>query len=36
MINVKELVECELVEETEVLEENVPECPFVRYKSHMT
>jgi hypothetical protein len=36
MMNVELSVECELAGETEVLGENLPQCHFVRHKSHMT
>jgi hypothetical protein len=36
MMSVKQSVECELAEETEVLAENLPECHFVYHKSHVT
>jgi hypothetical protein len=36
MVNVEQLVEFELAEETEVLGENLPQSHFVHYKSHMT
>jgi hypothetical protein len=36
MMIVEQSVECELAEETEVLGENMPRCPFVHHKFHMT
>jgi hypothetical protein len=36
MVTVELLVECQLVEETEVLEENLSQCPFTHHKYHMT
>jgi hypothetical protein len=35
MLNVEQSVEC-LARETEMLGENLPQCRFVHYKSHMT
>jgi hypothetical protein len=35
MMSVEQLEEL-LARETEVLGENVPQCPFVYHKSHMT
>jgi hypothetical protein len=35
MINVAQLVECELAGETEVLGENLSQCHFIHYKSHI-
>jgi hypothetical protein len=36
VVNVEQSVEWELAGETEVLEENLPQCNFVQHKSHMT
>jgi hypothetical protein len=36
MMSVEQSVEWELVGETEVLGENLPQCHFVHHKSHMT
>jgi hypothetical protein len=36
MMIMEQLVEFELAGETEVLGENLPQCHFVRHKSHMT
>jgi hypothetical protein len=36
MMNVEQSVESELAGETEVLGENLPQCHYVHYKSHMT
>jgi hypothetical protein len=36
MMIVEQSVECELIGETEVLGENLPQCHFVHHKSHMT
>jgi hypothetical protein len=35
-MSVEQSVEFELAGETEVLIENLPQCHFARYKSHMT
>jgi hypothetical protein len=35
MMSVEQSVEC-LVRETEVFEENLPQCRFVNHKSYMT
>jgi hypothetical protein len=35
MMSVEQSVEWELVGETEVLGENLPQCHFVHHKSHM-
>jgi hypothetical protein len=36
MMNVEQSAERELAGQTEVLEENLPQCHFVDHKSHMT
>jgi hypothetical protein len=36
MMNVEQLVECELAGETEVLGENLHQCHFVYHNTHMT
>jgi hypothetical protein len=36
MVIVEQFVECELARETEILEENLPQCQFVHRKLHMT
>jgi hypothetical protein len=36
MMSVEQSVEWELVTETKVLGENLPQCHFVHHKSHMT
>jgi hypothetical protein len=36
MVIVEQLVKCRLEEETEIIEENLPQCHFVHHKSHMT
>jgi hypothetical protein len=36
MMIVEQFVEWELVGETEVFGENLPQCHFVHHKSHMT
>jgi hypothetical protein len=36
MMNVEQSMELKLAEETEVLGENLSQCPFVHHKSHMT
>jgi hypothetical protein len=35
-MNMEQSVDWELAGETEVLGENLPQCDFVHYKSHMT
>jgi hypothetical protein len=36
MMSVEQSVDWELAGETEVLRENLVQCPFVHHKSHMT
>jgi hypothetical protein len=36
MMIVEQSMECELAGETEMLKENLPQCHFVRHKTHMT
>jgi hypothetical protein len=36
MMNVEQLAEWELAEDTEVFGENLPQCHFVHHTSHMT
>jgi hypothetical protein len=36
LIKLDQMVEWELVEETEAITENLPQCQFVHHKSHIT
>jgi hypothetical protein len=36
LMNIEQLVACELAGKTEVLRKNLPQCHFIHHKSHMT